>query len=255
MAQDDEKDPKDTPAAGPQPPDDGKGETQKENPWKKIFAEGREKREREEQERARRAQRALPEASLAFQARRGGRVATRYYDRHTGKELGIRITQLDVLAAVATTQDPSVRRVAARIDVASCTLSRSVRRLEDRGLLYREADTMDRRRRFLRLTAAGRDLVERGEHLVHQVPQRRAIASLTHEHIVRVRGDSIRMAEFFLTQIRSERWVDRNDPKGLWEWDMRWAGATQQEVWDEYKRRNEERMRERREREGPGGSG
>ena len=54
----------------------------------------------------------LPWHSLAFQTRRAGRVLTRYWNEHLDKPVGIRSTQLDVLAAAKISHNATVTSIA-----------------------------------------------------------------------------------------------------------------------------------------------
>ena len=206
------------------------------SPTLKVLREIARRPARENEERERRLDTELPEASTAWQTRRAGRLGTRYYNRHTRKNLDLWCTQLDVLAAIAAIHDGIITTVARKMDVAPSTLSRAVARLERRGLLRREIRDEDRRRRYLVLTDEGRALLERGVPLLLDVPQRRVRVALSQEHVVRVRNDSLAFAEFVRGQIRVERSHER-DPSTLWEAEMRWAGATEQEIERERKAR------------------
>lgn len=235
-------------SGGSEPGEDRQGGARPLNPARKLLLElGRKNlgAAGPDPDEERRLDTELPEASHAWQTRRAGRLGTRYYNRHTRTKLGIWCTQLDVLAAVASTPEPIVQNVADRLDVVPCTLSRAVARLEDRGLLRREIRSTDRRRRYLVLTEEGRALLGRGAPLVHEVPQRRIRVALSQEHVVRVRRDSLALANFVRGQIRMERSRER-DPSSLWQWEMRWSGASEADVERERKVRFERELERRR---------
>ncbi|MGQ0463762.1 MAG: MarR family winged helix-turn-helix transcriptional regulator [Sporichthyaceae bacterium] len=77
-------------------------------------------------------------------------------------EAGLTLLQLDLLETLAAGVPPAplVGALAAEIGVSQPTVTDSVRALERKGLLTRDADPADARRGLLVLTAAGRRLAE-----------------------------------------------------------------------------------------------
>ncbi|RDI66931.1 MarR family winged helix-turn-helix transcriptional regulator [Nocardia pseudobrasiliensis] len=67
--------------------------------------------------------------------------------------------QFAVLSTVAATPDIDQVTVGARAAVDKATLAGMLRRLEERGLITKTADSVDRRRFLLRLTAKGKAVV------------------------------------------------------------------------------------------------
>lgn len=68
---------------------------------------------------------------------------------------------LDVFIAQMTRRDIQVSSVCIEAGVPSTTILRWLARLEQEGLIYRASDNVDGRRRYVRLTPAGEDLMRR----------------------------------------------------------------------------------------------
>jgi DNA-binding MarR family transcriptional regulator/GNAT superfamily N-acetyltransferase len=126
-------------------------------------------------------------------------------------------------------QGPDLRR---RLDLDSGYMSRTLRELEDEGLVAGRADRVDRRRRVLRLTATGRRVVARavaradaaaGDLLAPLRPQQRAelVAALaTAEQLLRaatVTFDVVRQDSPDAVAARSAYFaeLDRRFPRGF----------------------------------------
>ena len=81
--------------------------------------------------------------------------------RSTEREFGIGSAQLFVLQQLAAAPARSVNDLAERTYTHQSSVSAVLQRLVEQGLVERRAATDDRRRRELKLTEAGRRLVER----------------------------------------------------------------------------------------------
>ncbi|EGD58967.1 regulatory protein, MarR [Novosphingobium nitrogenifigens DSM 19370] len=68
---------------------------------------------------------------------------------------------LDVFIAQKSRQELQVSSVCIEAGVPSTTILRWLSRLEQEGLIYRASDNVDGRRRFVRLTDAGEELMHR----------------------------------------------------------------------------------------------
>lgn len=73
---------------------------------------------------------------------------------------------LDVFIAASRGQETQVSSVCIDAGVPSTTILRWIARLEREGLIYRQADTADARRRYVRLTPQGHALMERVLHAI-----------------------------------------------------------------------------------------
>lgn len=95
---------------------------------------------------------ALP--CICARVRRTARRVSQIYDRHLEPH-GLTIGQFGVLAQVRTGEPPSIGELAARMVMDPTTLTRTIRPLQQRGLVALAPDAADRRTRRLALTAAG----------------------------------------------------------------------------------------------------
>jgi DNA-binding MarR family transcriptional regulator len=77
-------------------------------------------------------------------------IATAYRDEH-----GLSLTEWRVVAILGRFPDLTATDIMARGAMDKVPVSRAVARLEERGLVRRKADSEDRRRLTLRLTARG----------------------------------------------------------------------------------------------------
>lgn len=180
-----------------------------------------------------RKERELPRASSAFQARRGGRVLTRYFNRHLQRLAGIRSTQLDVLAEVSLPHNHNARIavLARQLGLAACTLSRSLKRLEMNGLVTSEIGRGDKRERWVKLTELGKEFLRRGQETIETIPQLRMTSRLGAEMCKRIRVDSEKLDSATYIQTREETFVDAGIP--FWNrsyYEKRWAGWTPDEI-------------------------
>lgn len=78
-------------------------------------------------------------------------------------------TQWAVLRAVANDEQCDQNAIGEQAAIDKATLVPLIARLVDRGWLTRETDPADRRRRLLRLTATGRDVLNDATPLVAEV--------------------------------------------------------------------------------------
>ena len=83
-------------------------------------------------------------------------------DQHSsrlGKEFGLTTPQLLVLQTVANTKEQPIRAISAEVNLSQATVTSIVDRLERRGLLERQRSGTDRRKVFLVITGAGKELL------------------------------------------------------------------------------------------------
>jgi DNA-binding MarR family transcriptional regulator len=91
--------------------------------------------------------------------RRTTRAVTAMYDAALAP-LGLRITQLSVLSALARLGPLPVTRLAAEVALDRSTMGRNLDPLERRGLVRIKVGDMDQRERVAHLTAAGKRAIE-----------------------------------------------------------------------------------------------
>ena len=101
---------------------------------------------------------------------RAGQVAEVLFMNAIG-DLGITARQFVVLSVVASLDDPSQTDVCDRSGIDRSTLADIVRRLVARGLLTRKRTRQDARMYAVKLTAQGRELLERAVPIAQQVDQ------------------------------------------------------------------------------------
>lgn len=91
---------------------------------------------------------------ICSRVRRTARRVSQIYDRHL-EPYGLTISQFGVLAQIRIGGAPSIGELAERIVMDPTTLTRSLRPLQQRGLVALTPDPRDRRTRRLALTEAG----------------------------------------------------------------------------------------------------
>jgi DNA-binding MarR family transcriptional regulator len=94
--------------------------------------------------------------------RKAARRISQIYDSHLAAT-GLTITQFGLLAHVKRLDGVAIGALAEELIMDPTTLTRNLRPLERRGLVSIEPDPRDRRARRLRLTAAGRQALERAQ--------------------------------------------------------------------------------------------
>jgi DNA-binding MarR family transcriptional regulator len=99
----------------------------------------------------------LAQSCSCLAARRIARAMTRAYDEALAPS-GVRITELTMLVAGGVAPDAPLSRLAEVLSLDRTTLTRDLKRLEDRGLLH-VVPGEDRRSRVVRLTEEGRDVL------------------------------------------------------------------------------------------------
>lgn len=193
-----------------------------------------------------RKERELPGGSFAFQTRRAGRVTTRYYNRHLRETAGLRSTQLDVLAAVKVQRNEKVAVIARHLGMAPCTLLRSLRRLEEHGLVTIEVAPADKRALLTRLTKAGEHALKTGETVL-QTPQERTRVRLG-EMLKTMRKDSEKIADAMWIQMRQEYVVAELPPDHPMRWrrERAWEGWTDEQIYEEEQKLAFRRWEQRR---------
>ncbi|MEM9367229.1 MAG: MarR family winged helix-turn-helix transcriptional regulator [Planctomycetota bacterium] len=94
---------------------------------------------------------------LAVRVRILSRDMTRLYDDAL-RPIGLRVTQLNVLVAVAKMQEAMPTEIGRHLHLDKSTLSRTLARMVEKGWLQ-EVEGDDARRRPVKLSRAGRNLI------------------------------------------------------------------------------------------------
>jgi len=105
------------------------------------------------------ALRELAEACTCTHIRKAARVVTQFYDTFL-QPSGLRMTQFIVLVVVALSEQETVMHVAEKLAMDRSALARSLKSLQEQGLLIVEP-RHDRRTRLVRLTREGRQAITR----------------------------------------------------------------------------------------------
>jgi len=105
------------------------------------------------------ALRELAEACTCTHMRKAARVITQFYDTFL-EPSGLRMTQFIVLVVVALSEQETVMQMAEKLAMDRSALARSLKSLQEQGLLMVEPGS-DRRTRLVRLTEEGRHALTR----------------------------------------------------------------------------------------------
>jgi DNA-binding MarR family transcriptional regulator len=96
---------------------------------------------------------------LCLNVRKMARVLTHSYEEFL-QQSGLRITQFNLLVAIALAQSVPLTRLAEVLAMDRTTLARNLKPLESQKLLTIEASKEDRRIRVIALTEQGRQLLD-----------------------------------------------------------------------------------------------
>lgn len=189
-------------------------------------------------EQLERKRRELPDASFAFQTRRVGRVMSRYFNEHLRPKVGLFATQIDVLAAVKAIPNASLRVLARRLGTAESTVSRSLKRLESKGLIRRRIPKAgdDQRLRLPMLTESGEESLRRGQETIEKFPQRRIASRFGKEISNALRRSSEKLTLLTEFQRSQERYVERFvGTHARWQYYWVWEGMTEEEAFQKWR--------------------
>lgn len=89
------------------------------------------------------------------------------YINHNIGEFGINTTQLHLLFEISHHSDLNQDKIAKRCNINKGAVARSIKKLEDMGLVVREIDENNRRQNKLALTAQGEEILEKSEDILH----------------------------------------------------------------------------------------
>ena len=101
-----------------------------------------------------------------FQALRRLQQAGEVHAKRLSRFGGLTPMQLLILQVLAGESRLTASALSGRVSLSAATLSGMLDRLEERGLLQRQRDDQDRRRQWLLLSTAGRELVQQAPSLL-----------------------------------------------------------------------------------------
>lgn len=90
------------------------------------------------------------------------------YVNHHIQNLGINATQLHLLFEIADHSDINQEKIAERCNINKGAVARSIRKLEDMGLVMRQVDENNRRQNKVSLTSKGEETLEKSLDVLHQ---------------------------------------------------------------------------------------
>jgi DNA-binding MarR family transcriptional regulator len=138
-------------------------------------------------------------ASLNF--RRTARAVTRLYDLAL-QETGVRSTQFAILVGIAKMQPISIGALGNMLSIDSTTLTRSLRLLENEGLIA-ISKRAAKRQRFLSVTDKGEQTLARSVP-AWRAAQERFVATIGSEYWVALRSELERLAHVAIDLERPE---------------------------------------------------
>lgn len=90
-----------------------------------------------------------------------------YVNNHL-EQFGINTTQLHLLYEISHQKDLNQEKIAARCYINKGAVARSIKKLEDKGLLVRVIDENNRRQNKLSLTLKGEDVLNKSEKILNK---------------------------------------------------------------------------------------
>lgn len=109
---------------------------------------------------------------------------------------GLTITEIHTIIAIGMYEQNPMNVVAARLCVTMATLNAAIRKLVDKGFVFRTRDESDRRKVMLALTKKGR-LVYRAHSAFHKQMVNEALSGLTEEEERILTDALVRVKTFF----------------------------------------------------------
>lgn len=89
------------------------------------------------------------------------------YVNHNISEFGINTTQLHLLFEISDSSDINQEQIASRCNINKGAVARSIRKLEEMGLVKRQIDENNRRQNKLSLTKDGEEVLEKTLKVLH----------------------------------------------------------------------------------------
>ena len=100
---------------------------------------------------------ALPIGKLVSMISRGHSI----YLNHNLKDYDINATQLHLLFEISHQNNINQEKISSRCNINKGAVARSIRKLEEKGLIVREIDAENRRQNKISLTPEGEDILNR----------------------------------------------------------------------------------------------
>lgn len=101
---------------------------------------------------------------VGYAASRASIELKKSFARHLGP-LGLKAVEFSILVLVASNTDVNQKQLGQALDVSAPNMAITLDRLVQRGWVERVRSTKDRRSMWIRLTPAGKDLVQRAEKI------------------------------------------------------------------------------------------
>lgn len=96
-----------------------------------------------------------------------GKGYSQYINRSMG-EFGINSTQLHLLFEISHQSDINQEKIAERCNINKGAVARSIKKLEDKGLVTRQIDENNRRQNKVSLTDEGKKILEKSSSALHR---------------------------------------------------------------------------------------
>jgi DNA-binding MarR family transcriptional regulator len=84
------------------------------------------------------------------------------------EEFGINATQLHLLFEISNQSDLNQEMIASRCNINKGAVARSIKKLEDMGLVTRHVDENNRRQNIISLTKSGEEILEKTMDVLHR---------------------------------------------------------------------------------------
>jgi DNA-binding MarR family transcriptional regulator len=95
------------------------------------------------------------------------RAQTIYLNHHL-EDLGINATQLHLLFEISNQCDINQEQISQRCNINKGAVARSIKKLEDKGLVIRQVDENNRRQNKLSLTELGEEILEKSIKILNK---------------------------------------------------------------------------------------
>ena len=83
-------------------------------------------------------------------------------------EFGINSTQLHLLFEISNQDDINQEKIASRCNINKGAVARSIKKLEDKGLVIRQIDSTNRRQNKVSLTENGKDILDKSVKMIKE---------------------------------------------------------------------------------------
>ena len=90
------------------------------------------------------------------------------YVNHHLDEFGINTTQLHLLFEISNHTDLNQENIAKRCNINKGAVARSIKKLEDKGLVKRQIDENNRRQNKISLTGDGEEILKKTNNILHE---------------------------------------------------------------------------------------